>query len=100
MCFTQAGALSVTLRTMRPLARWPVSGVVLVCAIWVVLCLLVPLVWVSLKMRSAAAASSGSGGIVLVAIGINALVVILPPVLFCLAWFIARRRNRSAARTM
>ena len=85
---------------MRPLAQWPVFGVVLVCIIWVALCMLVPLVWVLLKLRSEVAAASGSGGVVPVAIGVNALVVILPPVLFCLAWFIARRRNRPATRTM
>ena len=85
---------------MRPLAQWPVLGVVLVCATWVVLCVLVPLVWVAIKLRSEVAASSGSGGVALIAIGVNTLVVILPPVLFCLAWLIARRRNRPSTRTM
>jgi hypothetical protein len=34
---------------------------------------------------------SGTGGVGAVSVGVNALVVILPPVLFCLAWLIARR---------
>ena len=85
---------------MRPLAQWPVLGVVLVCVIWVALCVLVPLVWVSIKLRSEVAAASGSGGVGGVSIGVNTLVVILPPLLFCLTWFIARRRNRPDTRTM
>jgi hypothetical protein len=85
---------------MRPLAQWPVLGVVLVCITWVVLCVLVPLIWVAVKLRSEMAGSSGTGGVGGVTIGVNTLVVVLPPVLFCLAWLIARRRNRPAARTM
>ena len=75
-------------------------GVVLVCSIWVALCVLVPLVWVSIKLRSEMVRLSGSGGVGGVSIGVNTLVVILPPALFCLAWFIARRRSRPATRTM
>jgi hypothetical protein len=84
---------------MRPLSKWPLPGVVLACVIWIVLCVLVPVVWVEIKLRSEMAELSGSGGVGSVSVGVNTLVVILPPVLFCLAWFIARRRNRPGTRT-
>lgn len=78
---------------MRPLAQWPAFAVVLVCIVWVVLCVLVPLVWVEIKLRSEVASLSG-GGVAAASFGIDALVVILPPLVFCLAWFMARRRSR------
>ena len=37
---------------MRPLAQWSVLRVVLVCVSWVVLCALVPMVWVAIQLRS------------------------------------------------
>jgi hypothetical protein len=82
---------------MRPLAQWSVLRVVLVCVSWVVLCALVPMVWVAIQLRSEMAGLSGTGGVGAVSVGVNTLVVILPPVLFCLAWFIARRRNSRRA---
>ena len=82
---------------MRPLAQWSVLRVVLVCVSWVVLCALVPMVWVAIQLRSEMAGLSGTGGVGAVSVGVNALVVILPPVLFCLGWFIARRRNTRRA---
>jgi hypothetical protein len=95
-----SGAAVLGKSDMRPLAQWPVRAVVLVCFTWIVLCLLVPLIWVAIKLRSEMVTSSGSGGVGGVSVGVSTLVVILPPMLFCLAWLIARRRNRAAARTM
>jgi hypothetical protein len=70
---------------------------VLVCVTWIVLCAVVPLAWVAMQLRSEMAGLSGSGGVGFVTFGLNPLIVILPPVLFCLAWFVARRRHRRGA---
>ena len=80
---------------MRPLAQWSVLRVVLVCVSWVVLSVVVPMVWLEIQLRSEMASLSGTGGGVVgaVSVGVDALVVILPPALFCLAWLIARRRR-------
>ena len=83
---------------MRPVAQWSVLGVALACASWVVLCMLVPLVWVAITLRSEMAGLSGTGGVAGAAAGVNTLVVILPPVLFCLTWFVARRRKGGGTR--
>jgi hypothetical protein len=48
-------------------------------------------------LRSEMAGLSGTGGVGAVSVGVNTLVVILPPALFFLAWFIARRRNSRRA---
>ena len=78
---------------MRLLAQLPVLGVVFVCVIWAVICLVVTQIWVAIKLQSEMARLSGSGGVAAVVVGVDGLVVIVPPVLFCLAWFVARRRN-------
>ena len=84
---------------MRPLARWPVMGVILVCIMWVLLCVLVPVLWVNLQLRSEMARMSGGGGVASVTMGVDTLVVVVPPVVFCLAWFLARWRSRPSARS-
>jgi hypothetical protein len=83
---------------MRPLAQWPVFGVVLACILWVVLCVLAPLLWVEIELRSEVTGLSGSGGVAAASFGVDAFVVVLPPLLFWLTWFIARRRNRADSR--
>ncbi len=80
---------------MRPLAKWSVLDVVLVCAGWVVLCLLVPLLWVVIQLQLQMAAASDSAGGVGLAVGVNTLVVVLPPALLCLAWVGARHRAKA-----
>jgi hypothetical protein len=63
---------------VRRLAQLPVAGVVFVCLTWIVLCVLVPLLWVAIKLQLEMAGQ---------------LAVVVPPVSLCLAWFAARRRE-------
>jgi hypothetical protein len=81
---------------MRRLAEWPVLGVVLVCITWVLLCMLVPLLWMSMQMRRQMAILERTGGIEAMAVSVDGLIVVLPPLAFCVVWFIARRRARRA----
>jgi len=55
---------------MRPLAQWSVLSVVLVCVSWVVLCVLVPMVWLEIQLRSEMAGLSGTGGVADAAVGV------------------------------
>jgi hypothetical protein len=81
---------------MRRLAEWPVLGVVLVCISWVLLCLLVPPVWMSLQMRRQMAIVERTGGVEAMSVGVDGLVVLLPPLAWCVAWLVARHRARRA----
>lgn len=80
---------------MRPLAQWPVVGIMVVCILWILLCVVVPLIWVQIQLRSEVVRLSGSGGVAAVSMGVDTLVLVLPPAVFCLAWFLARRRSRA-----
>ena len=81
---------------MRPLGQWSFARVLLVCTGWVVLCLLVPVLWVAIQMRERVAVESaaGSGGIGAVSFAMNELVVLLPPLLFYATWIWTRQRAR------
>jgi hypothetical protein len=81
---------------MRPLAQWSFFRVLLVCTGWVVLCLLVPVLWVAIQLREQMAVESaaGSGGIGAVSFAVNELVVLLPPLVFYSAWIWTRQRAR------
>ena len=82
---------------MRRLAEWPVLGVVLVCITWVLLCMFVPELWMNIQMRRQMAIVERTGGVEGMVVNVDGLVVLLPPVAFCVAWFIARHRARRAA---
>lgn len=82
---------------MRRLAEWPVLGVVLVCITWVLLTILVPLLWMIIQMRRQMARLERTGGVEAIAVQDDGLIVLLPPLVFCVAWLIARHRARRAA---
>jgi ABC-type sulfate transport system permease subunit len=86
---------------LRPLARWSLLQIVLVCAGWAVLCVMVPLIWVFLQARAEMAreSASGGGGIGAVSMGVDATIVLVPPVVLVVAWLIARLRRRRARPT-
>ncbi len=81
---------------MRPLAQWSFFRLLLVCTGWVVLCLLVPVLWVAIQLREQVAVESaaGSGGIGAVSLAVNELVVLLPPLVFYAVWIWTRQRAR------
>ncbi len=81
---------------MRPLAQWSFFRVLLVCTGWVVLCLLVPVLWVAIQLREQVAVESAarSGGIGAVSLAVNELVVLVPPLVFSAAWIWTRQRAR------
>jgi hypothetical protein len=81
---------------MRRLAKWPVLSVVLVCITWVLLCMFVPLLWMSIQMRRQMAILERTGGVEAMGVQVDGLIVLLPPLVFCVACFIARRRARRA----
>jgi hypothetical protein len=84
---------------MRRLAEFPVPGVVLVCILWVLLTNSVPLLWMMLSMRWQMARLERTGGVEAMAVQVDGLIVLLPPLVFCVAWLFARRRaRREAAR--
>lgn len=82
---------------MRRLAEWPVLGAVLVCITWVLLSMLVPLLWMSIQMRRQMARLEQTGGVEAMAVSVDGLIVVLPPLVFCVAWLFARHRARRAA---
>jgi hypothetical protein len=82
---------------MRRLAELPVLGVVLVCITWILLCMFVPLLWIGVQMRSQMARLERTGGVEAMAVQVDGLIVLLPPLVFCVAWLFARRRARRAA---
>ena len=82
---------------MRRLAEWPVVGVVLVCISWVLLTILVPLLWTMIQMRRQMARLERTGGVEAMATQVDGLIVLLPPLVFCVAWLFARHRARRAA---
>ena len=82
---------------MRRLAEWPVLGVVLVCITWVLLTILVPLLWMTIQMRRQMARLERTGGVEAMVVQTDGLIVLLPPLVLCVAWLIARRRARRAA---
>ena len=84
---------------MRRLAEWPVLGVVIVCITWVLLSMSVPLLWMSIQMRRQMAIVERTGGVESMAVQVDALIVLLPPLVFCGAWLFARHRaRRTVAR--
>ena len=82
---------------MRRLAELPVLGVVLVCITWVLLCMFVPELWMSIQMRRQMARLERIGGVEAMAAQVDGLIVLLPPLVFCVAWLFARHRARRAA---
>jgi len=82
---------------MRRLAEWPVLGVVLVCITWVLLTILIPLLWMIIQMRRQMARLERTGGVEAMAVQDDGLIVLLPPLVFCVAWLFARHRARRAA---
>ena len=82
---------------MRRLAELPVLGVVLVCITWVLLCMFVPELWMRIQMRRQMAILERTGGVEGMVVNVDGLIVLLPPLAFCGAWFIARHRARRAA---
>ena len=84
---------------MRRLAEFPVPGVVLVCITWVLLTILVPLLWMIIQMRRQMARLERTGGVEAMGSQVDGLVVLLPPLVFCVAWlFACHRARRGAAR--
>jgi hypothetical protein len=81
---------------MRRLADLPVLGVVLVCITWVLLSMFVPLLWMSIQMRRRMAIVERTGGVEAMGVQVDGLIVLLPPLAFCVAWLIARHRARRA----
>ena len=79
---------------MRRLADLPLLGVVLVCITWVLLCMFVPLLWMSIQMRRQMAILERTGGVEGMAVQVDGFVVLLPPLVFCVAWLFARHRVR------
>ena len=82
---------------MRRLAEFPVPGVVLVCITWVLLCMFVPLPWTISEMRKQMARLERTGGVEAMAVQVDGLIVLLPPLVFCVAWLFARHRARRRA---
>ena len=81
---------------MRRLAKWPLLGVVLVCITWVLLCMFVPLLWMGIQMRRQMASVELTGGVGAIAVQVDSLILLLPPLVFCVAWLFARDRARRA----
>jgi hypothetical protein len=84
---------------MRRLAELPLLAVVLVCITWVLLGMFVPLLWMSIEMRRRMASLERTGGVEAMAVNVDGLIVLLPPLVFCVLWLFARHRaRREAAR--
>jgi len=81
---------------MRRLAEWRLLGVVVVCTTWVLLCLFVPLLWLSIEMRWQMKSLTRYGGVADASVNVDGLIVFLPPLVFCVAWLFARHRARRA----
>ena len=81
---------------MRRLAEWPMLGVALVCLTWVLLTILVPLLWMFIRMQRQMARLERTGGVEAMAVQVDGLIVLLPPLVFCVAWLFARHRARRA----
>ena len=79
---------------MRRLAQFPVLGIVFVCITWVLLCMFVPLLWMSIQMRSQLVRLERTGGVEGTAVQVDGVIVLLPPLVFCLAWLLSRHRAR------
>ena len=79
---------------MRRLADLPLLGVVLVCITWVLLSMFVPLLWMSIQMRRQMAILKRTGGVEAILVQVDGLIVLLPPLVFCVAWLFARHRAR------
>jgi hypothetical protein len=58
--------------------------------------MLVPLLWMSIQMRRQMAMVERTGGVEAMSIGVDGLVVLLPPLAFCAAWLVAPHRARRA----
>jgi hypothetical protein len=80
---------------MRRLAALPLLGVVLVCITWVLLCMFVPLLWISIQMRWQMASLKRYGGVADASVNVDGLIVLLPPLVFFVAWLFARHRTPS-----
>jgi hypothetical protein len=79
---------------MRRLSEWPALRVVLVCVTWVLLCMFVPLLWMSIQMRSQMARLQRTGGVEGMAVQVDGVIVLLPPLVACVAWLLSRHRAR------
>ena len=79
---------------MQALQSLSFARVLLLSGVWILLCLLVAAAWLLFPLTRSSAASTGSGGIGL-AVGINGLmlaILLVPPIILTLVWFVARRR--------
>ena len=79
---------------MHPLRTWSFARVVLMSAVWVLVCLLTAVAYVLYQFRGLFTSSSGSGGIGAVSFGFNLLTLaipLLPPLALIAAWLVARR---------
>jgi hypothetical protein len=80
---------------MQALRLWSFWKVLLVSGGWILLCVLLPAVWIVLQFRGSwPASSSGSAGIGAVSFSINVFMLLIPlgpPIVLILAWLIARR---------
>jgi hypothetical protein len=81
---------------MRRLAEWPALTVVVLCIAWILISMFVPWVWMDIQMRRQLAIVERTGGVEGMSVQVDAVTVLLPPLAFCVAWFIARRRARRA----
>jgi hypothetical protein len=79
---------------MRRLAELPLLGVVLVRTTWVLLSIFVPLLWISIQMWWQMKSLTRYGGVADASVNVDGLIVLLPPLVFCVAWLFARHRAR------
>jgi len=83
---------------MHPLRTWSFARVVLMSAVWVLVCLLTAVAYVLYQFRGLFTSSSGSGGIGAVSFGFNLLTLaipLLPPLALIAAWVVTRRSNAA-----
>jgi len=82
---------------------WSVSDRILSLADWihrcerVLLTILVPSLWMIIQMRRQMARLERTGGVEAMAVQVDAFIMLLPPLVFCVAWLFARHRARRAA---
>jgi hypothetical protein len=87
---------------MQSLRYWSFWRVLLASGGWFVFCVLITAAWAAFQFRRelTSLTSSGSGGIGAVSAGINEpflWLVVLPPIILMVAWFMARWMGRSPA---
>ena len=79
---------------MRRLAELPLLGVVLVGITWVLLSMFAPLLWMNIQMELQMRSLQRTGGVAGTTVQVDGLIVLLPPLVFCVAWVFARHRAR------